>query len=209
MNVNKADAILVLGRVNDQGELTKDASERIRYTAELFGRGLAPVIIAPAKWSYKLNFIPKMTEAAMIKEQLVDRGVPEGRILCEEKSCDTLGAAYYLKIDYVLPRHWRGLIVVTSLDHLSRTQYVFDKVFGSSIKIQYVYGEQVLNDFEMIASVDREARSLKLMQTTWLGPIRSGDHKSIAKVLELHPGYNSAAKMSAEEIERLVQSQAL
>lgn len=47
-NLQKADAIVVLGRVDKHGHLTIDAHERIRYAAELYKKGLAPYIVAPA-----------------------------------------------------------------------------------------------------------------------------------------------------------------
>lgn len=206
--LQKADAIIVLGRVDTHGHLTIDAHERIRYAAELFKKGLAPLIIAPAKWWYKLTYTPSQTEAGVIKSRLMEHGVPEQAILCEEKSCDTLGAPYFLKVDFVLPRGWKSIIVVTSEDHAERTRYVFNKVFADSIKLQYTWGRRVLSEREYNQSLEREAKSLKLMEDTWVGPMAAGDHEYLAReVFVLHPGYNPNAKIDAKEIERRVQAQ--
>lgn len=206
--LQKADAIIVLGRVDKHGHLTIDAHERIRYAAELYLQGLAPVVVAPAKWWYKLNYTPPQTEAGIIKSRLIEHGVPEDAILCEETSCDTLGAPYFLKVDFVLPRDWKNVIVVTSEDHLARTEYVFYKVFANSIKLQYAWGNQVLTDAEYKKSLKREAKSLKLMEDTWVGPMLPGDHEYLAReIFVQHPGYNPNAQIDAEEIERRVQSQ--
>lgn len=206
--LHKADAIMVLGRVDKHGHLTIDAHERIRYAAELYRKGLAPVIVAPAKWWYKLTYTPPATEAEMIKARLIEHGVPEEAILCEEQSCDTMGAPYFLKVDFVLPRDWKNVIVVTSEDHAPRTKYMFHKVFANSITLQYAWGNRVLTDREYRKSLKREAKSLHLMESTWIGPMPAGDHDYLArKVFVQHPGYNPDAKIDAEEIERRVQSQ--
>lgn len=207
-NLQKADAIVVLGRVDKHGHLTIDAYERIRYAAELYKKGLAPVIVAPAKWWYKLTYTPPATEAEMIKARLVEHGVPEEAILCEEQSCDTMGAPYFLKVDFVLPRGWQNIIVVTSEDHVQRTEYMFYKVFADSITIQYTWGNRVLTDREFKKSLKREEKSLQLMDSTWIGPMPPGDHEYLVReVFVQHPGYNPDAKIDAEEIERRVQSQ--
>lgn len=209
MDLYKSDAVVVLGRVDIHGHLTIDAHERIRYAAELYSQGYAPTIVAPAKWWYKLTYAPPVTEAAMIKSRLIEWGVPHDAIELEEKSCDTLGAAYFLRKDFVEPLGWKNVIVVCSLDHQERTKYVFHKVFGDSIKLQYTWGKKVLNDRDFEASLEREAKSLQLMESTWIGPIRPGDHSHVEKVLAMHPGYNPDASITAEEIERRVQSQTI
>lgn len=206
--LQKADAIIVLGRVDNHGHLTIDAHERIRYAAELYNKGLAPVVVAPAKWWYKLTYTPSQTEAGIIKSRLIEYGVPEEAILCEEKSCDTLGAPYFLKVDFVLPRGWKNVIVVTSEDHAERTKYVFGKVFADSVRLQYTWGNRVLTDREFKKSRKREAKSLKLMQDTWVGPMVPGDHEYLPReIFPQHPGYNPDAQIDAAEIERRVQVQ--
>lgn len=202
-----ADVMIVLGRVDDSGELTLDAHERIRFAAQMYREGRALAVVAPAKWSYKLKKAPAITEAAAIKGGLVAHGVPPEVVLLEEKSCDTLGGAYFLKVDFVLPNRWKRILVVTSEDHLERTKYVFHKVFGSGYEIQYVYGRRVLDDRAYAESLEREKRSLRLMDTTWIGPIVPGTHAMVKEVFKLHPGYNTHAKLSAEEIEARVQAQ--
>lgn len=208
--LHKADAIIVLGRVDQYGHLTIDAYERIRYAAELYKKGVASVIVAPAKWWYKLTYSPPATEAGIIKARLMEYGVPETAILCEETSCDTMGAPYFLKVDFVLPRGWKNIIVVTSEDHARRTRYMFHKVFAGSIVIQYTWGNRVLTDREYKKSLEREAKSLQLMESTWIGPMAPGDHEYLAReVFVQHPGYNPSAMIDAAEIERRVQAQQL
>lgn len=207
-NLQKADAIIVLGRVDNHGHLTIDAHERIRYAAELFKKGLAPLIITPAKWWYKLTYTPSETEAGIIKARLIEHDVPEEAILCEEQSCDTMGAPYFLKVDFAMPRAWQNIIVVTSEDHARRTEYMFHKVFADSIALQYTWGNRVLTDREYKKSLEREAKSLQLMESTWIGPMAPGDHEYLAReVFVQHPGYNPSAIIDASEIERRVQSQ--
>lgn len=209
MNIQNADAIIVLGRVDLHGHLTIDAHERIRYAAKLFKDGRAPVVVAPAKWWYKLTYTPPVTEAAMIQARLIEWGVPATAIMLEEESCDTLGAAYFLKTKFVAKLNWNRVIVVTSLDHKQRTQYIFHKVFGDTLLIQYVHGRRVLSDAVFEASLEREAKSLQLMENTWIGPIIPGDHDHVKRILTMHPGYNPTVTLTAEEIESRVQGQAL
>ena len=204
-----ADAILVLGRVDEYGHLTIDAYERTRHAAELYRNKHAPLIIAPARWSYRLTHTPPCTEATMLQARLEEWGVPASAIVREERSCDTLGAAYFSKRLFATPRNWKRLTVVTSEDHLERTQYLFEKVYGVSLEIQYSYGNRVLSEVAYQQSLEREQKSLKLMQDTWIGPIRPGNELDIEAVMEKHPGYNPAASMSAKEMDELVRQQSL
>lgn len=143
----------------------------------------------------------------MIKNGLLAHGVPESSILLEEKSCDTLGAAYFLKVDYVIKHNWNRILVVTSADHLERTCYVFYKVFGPSYDIHFTYGNRVLSTTEYHSSLEREKKSLQLMESTWVGPVKPGAHTMVQDIFKQHPGYNKKAKVSAQEIEERVQSQ--
>lgn len=205
--IQHADVMIVLGRVDNKGRLTIDAHERIRYAAELYHQGLVSTIVAPAKWSYKLKKPPKTTEAATIKAQLIKHGVPAGAVLLEEKSCDTLGGAYFLKVDFVQPHNWRKIIVVTSKDHLKRTKYVFHKVFGRNFDLQYVHGNCVLDETAFRTSLERERRSYQLMKNTWVGPIVPGRHSMVEAIFRMHPGYNPQATLTAEDIEHRVRMQ--
>lgn len=204
-----ADAIIVLGRVDEFGSLTIDAHERIRKAAHLYKEGVAPLLIAPAKWSYRLQHIPPCTEATIIKARLMEWGIPDSAIACEEKSCDTLGAAYFLKIDFAIPRKWRKIIVVTSLDHLEKTEYVFTKVFGEDCCLEFSCGNRVLSDDVYEQTLEREHKVIKLMQETWLGPVNPGDHEHIAKVLDKHPGYNQNAELSVGKMTERIARQTL
>ncbi|MCB9839475.1 YdcF family protein [Candidatus Nomurabacteria bacterium] len=202
-----ADAISLLGRVDTTGSLTKDALERIRYAAFLYNEGYSKFVVCHAKWSYKLKSQPEETEAVLLKNALLKYGVPAQAILLEEDSCDTLGSAYFLKINFAIPRRWDKFIVITSADHLARTRYIFNLIFGEDALLDFMCGRKVMGEDEFRSSCEREAKSLKLMQTTWFRSVVPGDHIEIAKIMEMHPGYNPDAKLSPQEMELLVQSQ--
>lgn len=205
-----SSAIIVLGRVDERGNLTLDAHERIRFAAEIYRSQQVPLVIACAKGSYKLRVKQTKTEASRIRDELVSYNIPRNSIALEEKSCDTIGSALFVKKDYVLPNHIMKIIVVTSLDHLERTKYAFTKVFGNSTSIRFVCGRQVMSSKDYSTSLLREKKSLQLMENTWFGKVKDGDHEEVESILmKKHPGYSTGTKLTAKDIEYLVENQDL
>ena len=63
---------------------------------------------------------------------LLERGVPEDRILTETVSLDTIGNAYFSRVIHIDPMALVRLLVITSSFHFERARAVFQWVYGLS-----------------------------------------------------------------------------
>lgn len=61
---------------------------------------------------------------------LVENGAPPEKVLWEIASYDTIGNAYFARVIHTEPRNLKRLLVLISNFHLSRTQAIFEWVFG-------------------------------------------------------------------------------
>ncbi len=186
----KYDVIIVLGRgINSDGSLPNDSCLRVRKGFELFEQQLANKILMSGLWSYRLTENPVCSEALAMKKYAVELGINPDFILEENHSKDTLGNAYFSKVDFCLPNNWRNIAVVTSDDHLNRTKYIFDIVFGNDFEIDYYSSKH--NPDHKAEDLKRENNSLHVLKEVISG-IQAGDHQSIWNVMQTHhPGYSN------------------
>lgn len=185
-----SDAIIVLARgVEQNGTLMPDSLARVKKAVELYKGGQAPRIVMSGSFSFHVETKPARTEAEAMKQAAIDLGVPADDIIEEISSKDTLGNAYFTKKNICEPKTWHSLTVVTSEDHMARSQYVFNKVYGPEYQIEYAANEQVIDDKKYRAELEHEAESLTLTRK-WLDPIRDGDDAAIwLLMIARHPAY--------------------
>lgn len=132
----QADAIVVLG-----GELE---GARTRKGAELFRQGAAPWLVLSdgTRLSWRTTAIDEMYDLA------VSTGVPEERILREERSRSTYENALYVR-ELLAERGLSSAIVVTSDWHGRRSGFIFGKVFeGSGIEVSVCGTPDFRSNFE-------------------------------------------------------------
>lgn len=196
-----SDVIIILARgVEQDGSLPPDPMARVQKGVELFKANVAPVIIMSGSWTYHLDISPSRTEAAAMKEYAVSLGVPETAIIEETKSKDTLGNAYFSKSGFCEPRGWHNIVVVTSEDHLQRSQYIFTKVFGSDYTIIYEVSERVILEDQYEKELKHEVRSMAILKQ-WLGGLSDGDDTAIWQLMSTkHPAYATNPEVSREEL---------
>jgi hypothetical protein len=127
------DAIVVLGGgLREGGELPSYARRRFdlaleRNSGEPFlalsagTTHLAPILDAAGRVE---------TESRAGALYLIQHGVPADRILCESTSYDTIGNAYFSRVQLVQPLGWTRLLVITSNFHRARAEMVFRWVYG-------------------------------------------------------------------------------
>lgn len=189
---NMADAIIVLARGIDQnGVLQKDTVPRVEKAAKLYAKKVAPLIVMSGSWSFHLATPPARTEATAMKEHAEHLGVPAEAVLEETSSQDTIGNAYFVKKLFCEKNNWKDLVVVTSEDHLERTRYVFDKIFGAEYILTYEVGDNVLSKQEYQAQLEHEKHSLVIIKK-WLDPVVPGDDAAVLELMQTkHPAYIS------------------
>lgn len=195
-----------MGQVDPHGNLTETAYGRIAAAIDYFENNPDIQIVCPAKGSYAVSSEHEVTEAEEIARCLVGFGVPRKNILLEEKSCDTIGGAYFLKVDFAIPLHIHNIVVVTSEDHVPRTKFCFELVFGSEFSIEFVQTKNLSDDESQYEQdVLREKKTLKLMKETWFKNIEAGDHEAVWHALQNHPGYNKSSTITVDVIKSSIE----
>jgi uncharacterized SAM-binding protein YcdF (DUF218 family) len=118
-----ADALLLLGDDNFY-------ADRATHAAELIRHGVALVVVASGR-----RLRPSAGIVELQEHDLIERGVPKDKILRFPHDADnTLEEAIALA-RFCAERHFRSVIIVTSNYHARRAQYIFKKVFPSTISV--------------------------------------------------------------------------
>ena len=92
-------------------------------------------------YNKKCNYIALLSESANEKnlKLLNDAGINDENILTEKTSKDTIGEAFFVKKNIVLPYNIKSVFVVSSDYHLRyRAKIIFDYIFESQISVSYV-----------------------------------------------------------------------
>ncbi|MFP4119019.1 MAG: YdcF family protein [Candidatus Woesearchaeota archaeon] len=120
--------IVLGGGITEDHELNTHTKERYDKAVEL-QEHYDSIVCSTDKSYRKLDEFRDTTEARIGKNYLLKRGVPEEKILLEEKSRDTFSNAYFCRKEIVDPLEAKELTVLTSEFHMPKTQYVFKLVF--------------------------------------------------------------------------------
>jgi len=127
------DAIVVLGGgVRAGGELPTHAQRRLDLAlARELGE---PIVILSAGTAHRPATLDRdgrlIYESTAGARYLIERGIAPERIFCETTSYDTIGNAYFARVQILDPMGWRRLLVITSEFHMARSEAVFQWIFG-------------------------------------------------------------------------------
>ena len=114
------DAILLLGlKLEPDGSPRQELLLRIQKAAECYFNGLAPLIIPCGGQTPGTP----VSEAAVMRRELLQLNVPEAAIHCEDRSQITV--ENFLNAKALLPNHRRArVLIVTSDYHMLRSQLI-------------------------------------------------------------------------------------
>ena len=197
-----ADAIVVLGGgVEADGSLPELARHRVTRATEIFEAGIAPRIIMSGRCGL-LGPEPEVTEAAAMAAFAAELGVPREALFLEEDARDTLGNAYFTRVQFLEPNGWSCIRVVTSDFHLSRAAWVFRKILGPAYDFSFVSAASGLSPRELIFRALEECKLL-IFLNEWLQAVEDADEDGIERLMEQeHPGYAEAPALSHDEMRR-------
>ena len=202
----KKDAIVILGGgINSDGSLPNTSRNNVNKGIELFKKNVSDLIIMSGGISFQLTYKPPKTEAKAMKDYAIQLGVPEDNILLEENSKDTIGNAYFTKIDFLKPNNLRNIVIVTSDFHMERTKYIFQKILGLKYQMDFVEAPSELTQKEFENRNKVEEKILFDIKK-WLDEIKDGDDDKIKELLYTkHPGYAKNPEISKEDAIRMVK----
>jgi uncharacterized SAM-binding protein YcdF (DUF218 family) len=112
-----ADAILVLGRKLEADQLTPVFEARLAHAEALWRQGLAPrIFVAGGATGSSMR-----SEAEAGRDWLLARGIPEGAVLMEGCSQDTLENLFNVRAE-MRKAGWHTLLMVSDPLHLGRAR---------------------------------------------------------------------------------------
>lgn len=127
------DAVIIPGGgVCDDGTLPPWAAARFHLALELEPDG--PFIALSGGTPHRLTPLDPhgrpVFEALAGARYLLERGVPDHRIYTEISSYDTIGNAFFARVQHTDVRNWRRLLIVNSAFHMARTEAIFRWMFS-------------------------------------------------------------------------------
>jgi len=179
------DCIIVLAHeMSKHGELEEESRSRISYACELLKRNKQSYLITPG-WNYRKDsnlFIgDRMKQYAILHEN-----IPSEKILVEFNSRDTVGDAFFSKINHIEKNNFKSILIVTSNYHVSRTKEIFNFVYGEEYKI-LVNGVKGYDNNEKI---NYENKSIIAFRNTFNGIQKGNNNQILQRLKKLHPFYN-------------------
>ncbi len=196
------DAIIVIDSgIKEDNTLTEISMQRVSKAAQIYKLNRADkVIMSGGEKGPRSGAPATKTEAQGMKEYGVGLGIPAGSILLEERSKDIIGNAYFSKILYLEPSHWKNIIVISSVHHLPRAEYVFKKILGPDYAVEFIPADDMFSPSEDERLRIQEEKKLALAKE-WLGPIKDGDTPAVQDFINnWHPYYKENKKMSSAQL---------
>ena len=127
-------AVVLGGGLLPDGTPTESTRARANAAADLAGaRGEIALVLAGSHGNGRR---PNSTEASLMRERLLARGVSPMRIFLEDRSRDTLSNAVFVAERYLAGIAPRPLIIVTSPFHMARSLATFGLVLGPAWRLE-------------------------------------------------------------------------
>jgi hypothetical protein len=179
------DAVIVLANQMDiNGVLNGESKARAAEAVKIFNNTPSKFLVA-CGWDYRKDTKIKIADA--FKQYITNElGIKSDSVITELNSRDTVGDAYFTKVNLAKPLMWRNLCVVTSDYHVERAQRIFNFIYGARFAIR-VFGAFAESNSAILS---HERASIKAFKNTFCG-VDAGDDEGIFNILkERHPFYN-------------------
>ena len=181
--IKEYPTIVVLSNdINSDGTLKENVKSRTDAGIVLYSASLVDKLTMSGKCTALKDgkMEAHITHAEAMKRYAVERGVLEENILKDEKSITTVGQAYCVKREIIVPNNWDSFAVLTSDYHIARTKEIFNFIFGKDFNINYISvpSEHYKNQKEIKA----EARRIKVFKDFWK-KVKPGDDKNIREIM--------------------------
>ncbi len=138
----KADALIVLGYVSKDGRIHPLLKERLDEAYKRFQQyGHKYIIVSGGAVG------SRPSEAELMKQYLVEKGVPAKRILKEDKSHNTVQNLIFSK-QLMEQYQLKSFMIITNLFHVRRTKYIMHRLgmnggFSANRTLRSIVGFQL------------------------------------------------------------------
>ena len=187
--VNKKAIVILPHLMETNGVLDEQTISRINHSIKIFKEGDYDFFITSG-WDYRKDSEQKIGE--VMTEYLVKNfGIDKKKILTDTYSRDTVGDAFFIREQFVIPMNILNLTVVTSDWHVNRTKKIFNKFFQKKIFIKLIGVSTSLKNNDLI--VKKEKLSMGSFFKTFENVNLSDSNEVILTLREKHPLYNGDA----------------
>lgn len=183
--LKRYDAIIVLANLMDaDGHLNSESTSRAKLSVAIFNQSNANYLVT-CGWAYRDDSDIKI--AGAFKDYITKTlGVRPERVIIEPNSRDTVGDAYFTKVNLAVPKGWRNICVITSNYHVARTLEIFQLIYGEEFEVD-VLGVAVDTSESVTAN---ETKSTLAFRKTFSGVERGNSIQILQCLRERHPFYN-------------------
>lgn len=181
-------AILVLANLmNSAGELNLESKCRID-TAVIEHLKFPHTPLVVCGWNYREDYPHSI--ASRMRNYILStyHSINRNLIIMEDNSRDTVGDAFFTKINFINQKSWDAITVVTSDYHIARTFEIFKFIYGEKIGIKMLSSPtQCLLTKQYFIS---ELASIKTFRETFNGVCSGNDLQIYERLRLAHPFYN-------------------
>lgn len=124
--------IVLGGGVDKKGNMPSWIHARLEKALEEWSKNINSYLITSGKGR---GHDIAGSEASSMAKYLAEHGVPESKILIEEKSTSTIENAYFCKVDHLDQLNIKNLTIVTNQFHIERAETIFKFIFGSEYSV--------------------------------------------------------------------------
>jgi uncharacterized SAM-binding protein YcdF (DUF218 family) len=181
----RPDAVIVLANLMDtQGQLYAESAARARLAVDIFKHTQAAYLVT-CGWAYRDDSDIIIADA--FKTHITTQfGLAPEMVIAEPNSRDTVGDAYFTKVNLAIPNAWKRICVVTSDYHVARTREIFEFVYGGDFTVEVLgAAAPALN-----TAAGNEHQSTLAFRTTFAGVERGHTEQILRALRERHPFYN-------------------
>jgi uncharacterized SAM-binding protein YcdF (DUF218 family) len=194
----KHDIIVVLGSQPNPKtwKFPRQVYDCLDKAADLFFQGNASYIGLTGKWGLSLEdngYKQPFFECDAMAEYLYAKHVPADKILCENKSKDTISNLYYLKTTILMPRKMHDILFVVAEFRLQRLKFLCHKVLGPDYKTAF---EAISAE---ASSIYDEPHTFQV-QSEFLKPMKPGQHTWLTDKFYTAPMYSYWTKYNKQVI---------
>jgi hypothetical protein len=183
---HKTALAILSHHMDEKGVLGRETLARVKHGIELCNNHEFGLLITSG-WAYREDSdLPIADAVSNFIRQNFKLGAT--KIVEERNARDTVGDAFFIRKNVVVPEQISELHVVTSDYHVERTEKIFEFVMGN-VCTTYIHGAKVeLDDPHTI--YEHEVKSTLAFDTTFHG-VSKGDIQNIELAMKTrHPFYN-------------------
>lgn len=173
-------AIVLSNHINEDNSLDIETNFRVQVAIDLIKNKNVKKILLSGGYADKNATI---THAKAMEKKLILNNIEKEKIILEEFSLDSVGQAFFTKMNYIQKNNIFDFLVITHNYHINRVKTIFDFIFGPKFNIDYFSISTNYNEEINLTNINYiEENKLNIFKKTFEN-VSSGDDENIKKTL--------------------------